>query len=284
MNWDVFISYASEDRDAVVLPLAMALKNCGCKVWYDRTELHVGDSLRRKIDEGLSLSRYGVVVLSPAFFKKEFPQRELDGLANRESDGGKVVLPIWHDVDVQQVRSFSPILADRIAARWSDGIMATVASLLSVIHPRSDDAPQPEGAWRDLNRLQSGAQIGGLLPNADASALIHDDLLESAEVEMVGGFLEGVHGWIDLWMDMGPLSQAQAEFEWTQAMRDLERNGWSVWGGRETIAYKMRNPENKVEVIPMEGIVIAVVRGEPTRVLRTKDGVIVVRPSNIGMH
>ena len=46
----------------------------------EKFTLRVGDSLRRSIDNGLRNSRYGIVVLSEAFFSKEWPQRELDGL------------------------------------------------------------------------------------------------------------------------------------------------------------------------------------------------------------
>lgn len=67
--YDVFISHASEDKDEVVRPLATALKNLGLRVWYDEFELKIGDSLRRKIDQGLSRSRFGVVVISRDFIK-----------------------------------------------------------------------------------------------------------------------------------------------------------------------------------------------------------------------
>jgi hypothetical protein len=39
-------------------------------------------------------SRFGVVILSPAFFAKEWPNKELDGLVAREDSRGKVILPI----------------------------------------------------------------------------------------------------------------------------------------------------------------------------------------------
>src|SRR5690606_41724243 len=61
---DVFISHASEDKDEIVRPLAIALRNAGLSVWYDEFELKIGDSLRQKIDKGLSKSRFGIVVLS----------------------------------------------------------------------------------------------------------------------------------------------------------------------------------------------------------------------------
>ena len=82
--FDLFISHASEDKDSVVRGLAAELTRGGVRVWYDELTLTLGDNLRRKIDEGLANSRYGVVVLSPHFFAKAWPQVELDALFARE--------------------------------------------------------------------------------------------------------------------------------------------------------------------------------------------------------
>ena len=71
---DVFVYYASEDREAVVGPLAAMLSELGLRVWYDQMELRVGDSLRRKIDDGLTRCRFGVVILSESFFGKHYPR------------------------------------------------------------------------------------------------------------------------------------------------------------------------------------------------------------------
>lgn len=84
---DVFISYASEERESVARPLAELLTSLGVSVWFDKFDLKMGDSLRRKIDEGLTICRYGIVLLSPSFFGKHYTNRELDGLAQREVDG-----------------------------------------------------------------------------------------------------------------------------------------------------------------------------------------------------
>lgn len=128
-QWDVFISHASEDKESLVRPLARALEESGLQVWFDATALTVGDSLRGKIDEGLSRSRYGIVVLSPHFFAKPWPQWELDGLVSREVSGIKVILPIWHNIDHEGVSARSPMLAGRLAARSSDGIQKVVLDL-----------------------------------------------------------------------------------------------------------------------------------------------------------
>ena len=132
MEYDVFICHASEDK-SFVEPLAQALKDKDLRVWYDRFELKIGDSLRQKIDYGLSNSRYGIVVLSKSFFTKSWPKSELDALASRQNaEGRKVILPIWHEIEANEVRDKSPLLHSLLAARSSDGMESVVGQILSV--------------------------------------------------------------------------------------------------------------------------------------------------------
>ena len=134
--WDIFISHASEDKDEVVEPLAKALKSRGLKVWYDRWTLNIGDSLRERIDEGLKESKFGLVILSPGFFAKKWPQRELNGLVQRELAGqGNVILPVWHKVDQKMVAAFSLPLADKVAGNTVEGIEKLADRLFEVIRP-----------------------------------------------------------------------------------------------------------------------------------------------------
>lgn len=118
--YDVFISHATEDKDAIVRPLANSLVSHGLRVWYDEFELRIGDSLRRKIDTGLARSRFGVVVISPSFFMKNWPQYELDGLVTREMTGEQIILPLWHQISKKEVIDYSPSLADKVARNTSD--------------------------------------------------------------------------------------------------------------------------------------------------------------------
>ena len=128
-----FISHASEDKDDFVRPLAQALQARGLSVWFDEFTLTVGDSLRRSIDRGLAGSRFGVVIISPHFLNKEWPQKELDGLVAREFDGAKVILPVWHNISAERIRTYSPTLADRLATRSSDGLHRVVNDLADAI-------------------------------------------------------------------------------------------------------------------------------------------------------
>ena len=130
-DFDVFVCHASEDKKAVVIPLVEELKRKNLRVWVDFDELIIGDSLRRRIDDGLCRSRFGAVILSPSFFKKPWPQNELDGLVALEnSTGAKRVLPVWFQMGKDEVAQFSPTLAGRLAARWSDGIASVVDAIV----------------------------------------------------------------------------------------------------------------------------------------------------------
>lgn len=118
-EFDFFISHSTEDKDEIVRDIANALIEVGFKVWYDEFELKIGDSLRMKIDQGLSKSRYGIVIVSPSFVKKNWTEYELNGMVAREMNGHKVILPIWHKISKNEVLEFSPSLADKMALNTS---------------------------------------------------------------------------------------------------------------------------------------------------------------------
>lgn len=136
----MFISHASEDKDSVALPLATCLQRAGLRVWLDRQELLLGDSLREKIDQGLAESRFGIVILSPHFFKKGWPKRELNGLFALAEDGRKTILPVWHQVTKADVAENSPILADMLAASTAVGIEPAAKMIVRVVL-EAEDAP-----------------------------------------------------------------------------------------------------------------------------------------------
>lgn len=114
-TFDVFISHASEDKDEVVRELAEKARSAGLRVFYDEMTLKWGDSLRAKIDHGLANSRFGMVILSHAFFAKDWPKLELDGLFGREMAGKSKILPVWHKMTKDEVMEKSPMLGNKLA-------------------------------------------------------------------------------------------------------------------------------------------------------------------------
>lgn len=139
-TWDVFISHASEDKASVALPLRDALVESGVTVWLDKSEMRLGDSLRRKIDQGIRSSRFGIVVLSESFFTKGWTNHELDGLVTRTVAGEQTLLPIWHDLTAEQVRGYSPSLADKVALHTGRASIEEMAEeIATVVKGKAED-------------------------------------------------------------------------------------------------------------------------------------------------
>ena len=87
-------------------------------------------------------SRFGVVILSKAFFEKDWPQYELDGLVTRSVSGEQSLLPIWHGITKAVVIAVSPSLADKIARSTTDFTIEEIAKeIAEVVRPTPQSAP-----------------------------------------------------------------------------------------------------------------------------------------------
>ncbi|HEY3462561.1 MAG TPA: toll/interleukin-1 receptor domain-containing protein [Gaiellaceae bacterium] len=178
-DFDLFISHASEDKAGFVRELVGLLRERGLRAWFDEAELQVGDSLVSSIDDGLQRSRFGVVILSQAFFEKQWTRAELDALANRELSGadGVVVLPIWLDVGRDEVASYSPLLANKLALRSNEGVQ-TVADKLER-RVRGASAPEPAAP---TTRLEPSILRGRVLPHSYSATIQSEDHAFSSRV------------------------------------------------------------------------------------------------------
>lgn len=127
---DVFISHASEDKDSIVRNLADSLISEGVSVWYDEYSLSIGDSLSSSINKGLSECTFGIVVLSPDFVKKKWPEIELQSLYAKEVHKGKSILPIWHRITFDEVIEFNLHMADKFALNTSTHSIEMITKLI----------------------------------------------------------------------------------------------------------------------------------------------------------
>ncbi len=173
--YKVFISHASEDKESVAKPLADILISKGINVWYDEYELKLGDSLRKSIDKGLNLSDFGIVILSLSFFKKNWTDYELNSLVTLEmAYTRKIILPIWHNVELSDVVKYSPNLGDKIAASTKNGLEYVVKQILKVL----DIKETPLLNIYDLNN-DNNIKLNWRLYNSDRNLenleLLHQD-------------------------------------------------------------------------------------------------------------
>lgn len=129
-EYDVFISHANLDKEDVVNELVKQLHNLGIKVWVDKNNIAWGSSSRASMDEGLKKARYGIVILSPNYIAEDryWTKAEMDALFQLESaTGRKILLPVWHCLDIEDVMAFSPLIASRNALNTATMTIAEIA-------------------------------------------------------------------------------------------------------------------------------------------------------------
>jgi len=204
MEHDVFICHASEDKEDFVRPLHRALTAAKLKVWYDEDSIQWGGSLSGSIDRGLARCTFGIVVLSQSFFSKAWPQRELQGLVQRQIAEGRVlILPIYHGVTNDDVRSFSPPLADALAIQSHESLEEIAIKLIALLE-RQSPAPmftQVSVGTDEVANAVSAAK--GLLSDGKTIAL--DDLLRDRQNRCLDRLNSS---------EFNPMLQFQRQEEW----------------------------------------------------------------------
>lgn len=127
---DLFISYASEDLDAVAAPLADELRSVhNLDVFLG--DIAIGASIRRSIDSGIASSWASVPILSPSYLVKGWPLYELDGIVDLAVAGQHSMFPVWHQLDHRQISEFSPSLANRRALETSQTTIPEMAAAIA---------------------------------------------------------------------------------------------------------------------------------------------------------
>jgi hypothetical protein len=132
--WDLFISHAGKDKARYVTPLANALASKQITFWLDDIEIGWGDSIPRRINDGLRKSRYVLLCLSRNFLQRPWPEAELaSALAIQNATGKMRVLPLILN-SKQVILSTYPLLAGIVYKDYSDPL-ALADELVALIKP-----------------------------------------------------------------------------------------------------------------------------------------------------
>lgn len=115
-----FISHDWNDKELIARPLAKGLSSRLCTVWYDEYSLKVGQSLRESIEKGIKEAQKCILILTPNFLKNNgWTKKEFNAIFTRELIfEKKLILPIWHNVTVEEIYDYSPSLVDTFALKW----------------------------------------------------------------------------------------------------------------------------------------------------------------------
>lgn len=80
---------------------------------YDKKALEWGDNWKQRIIEGTQKAEFAIIVISENFFDREWTERELNEFLNRQnSNGQKLILPILHNITMDQLKEKYPSVAD----------------------------------------------------------------------------------------------------------------------------------------------------------------------------
>ncbi|KAM1656735.1 hypothetical protein TB2_044987 [Malus domestica] len=104
-KYEVFLSFRGEDtRNTFTDHLFIALRNAGINTFIDN-QLTRGENIQSELDQEIEGSRIAVIVFSKEYAESRWCLRELSKIMRCLKDQeGKIVCPIFYDVDPSQVR------------------------------------------------------------------------------------------------------------------------------------------------------------------------------------
>jgi len=189
-NPKAFLSYGTEDKK-LVGRIAVYLQNNGIDTWWDEWCIDTGDSLRRKIEEGLEGCTHFVVLLTETSIQKEWVNEEIDAALVKKINNECRFLPLRYNLDISKL---SPLLKSRYCPEISDD-EKDISSLVNEIYgvnkkPPLGQAPNVVSEARTTNTGYSAAatQVAKIFVERSPQALSMDVQMTIEELEKLTGF------------------------------------------------------------------------------------------------
>lgn len=146
-GYDYFICHAYEDRNSIVNEVLRCLEGQGITYWIDDNNIKKGESISSKINQGMQDSTNMLVFITDNFFKKDYPQDELNCFFHlTKSNRERAIIPIV-DTNKYKIEDKLPILADKAHFNLSMGpenIAKTLKDYLQDKKQTTDQASSPE--------------------------------------------------------------------------------------------------------------------------------------------
>ncbi|MEZ5941952.1 MAG: TIR domain-containing protein [Planctomycetaceae bacterium] len=190
----VFISYASADR-AAANRVAESLSSAGLRVWFSEWELQPGDSIAKRIDEGLAASDVLLVLLSPNAVDSNWVRAE------------------WHAALNSQLRNRAVTLIPVLIA---DCNLPPALANLKYLDLRTDFDAQIKNLTNQL----------GVIPDIDFSQIRN----EQTFIELVSDLLADL-GFQDIRREVGPQDKGydlEASYPATDPFGSTTTETWLV--------------------------------------------------------
>ena len=127
---DVFLCHAWDDRRGAAKELHDLLEANDVSVWFSEKDVMLGAPLLRAIDKGLSKSRAGIVLVTPALLTRiaseGIADKELSELLARDR-----LIPVVHGTTYEALREVSPLLGSRSGLSTAEDSMADIAAKIA---------------------------------------------------------------------------------------------------------------------------------------------------------
>lgn len=155
----VYLAHATEDK-AVATPLAEGLFARGIRVWYDSWEIGFGDSLRKKMEQGLGDCTHFIVLLTDTSIGKPWVNEEIDAGLMSSVEGTAKFIGLRYQLPLASV---SPFLRTRLTPEFVPGpesLDALAAEIFGVSkrpplgeQPRYVQSHEPGSTWSTAARI-----------------------------------------------------------------------------------------------------------------------------------
>jgi transcriptional regulator with XRE-family HTH domain len=200
------------------------------------------------------------------------------GMAARfDTDSEKIkrlrIERVWTQEDLADVAGIAYRTVQRIETTGKAS-MESIRALANAFGIDSSELLRPaaEGSTpitaanpsRLLVRINSGADLFAIVGGAHFGSVENEDLKCETEVELVGGFLQEMNDWGEMWNELEPHERTRQKFQFTSKLKELEEAGFTVLGTREKKAVRVAG-----DVIPdCEIAVIRVLRSTNPSIVR----------------
>ena len=177
-----FLSYAWEDRE-LAEQLAKALQQEGIETWWAQWEIRAGDSLRQKIDQGLSACTHFLVLLTPTSITKPWVNQEMDAGLVRKLDEAVRFIPIRRGLPPA---ALPPLLRGMLSPAIDD-LDSDMRQLVNDIHgvsrkPPLGDAPAPVSQQATAGYSAAASAVARAFVEHTTTATFGDPQLSVSEL------------------------------------------------------------------------------------------------------
>jgi len=138
-DYEVFLSFRGSDtRLTITDSLYAAMIRARICVFKDDEELRVGEEIRGELLRAISNSKIYIPIFSKDYASSKWCLRELAHMVEHRKRGGKVILPIFYDVDASDLKlrigSYGKALENHenqsskiVAKQWEEALKEVAA-------------------------------------------------------------------------------------------------------------------------------------------------------------